>query len=100
MKNGTATWSRRATPTGFREYLQNVRRLSPWVAAAMVLIALWPTVCMSAEGGPTTCQSAVFLPLPWGDSADTWGMVAAVGAAVVTYFALRRLLRKRPAASS
>lgn len=77
-----------------------MRRLSPWVAAAMVLVALWPTVCMSAEGGPTTCQSAVFLPLPWGDSADTWGMVVAVGAALVTYVALRRLLRKRPAASS
>jgi MFS family permease len=52
----------------------------------------WP---MSAEGGPaTSCQSAVFLPLPWGGSADSWGMVAAGGAAILTSVALRRLLRR------
>ena len=68
-------------------------------AAVIVLVALWPTVCMSSEGGPTTCQSAVFLPLPWGDSADTWGMVVALGAALVTCLVLRRLLRKRTTAS-
>jgi hypothetical protein len=49
---------------------------------------------MSAEGGPTTCQSAVFLPLPWGDSADTWGVVAAIGAALLTFLGLRALLRR------
>jgi hypothetical protein len=50
---------------------------------------------MSGEGGPTTCQSAVFLPLPWGDSADTWGFLAAIGAALLTFIVLRMLLRRR-----
>ena len=80
-------------------YLPSVRRLIPWVAAAIVLVALWPTVCMSSEGGPTTCQSAVFLPLPWGDSADSWGMIVALAAARITYLLLRRLLRKQTTAS-
>ncbi|MFL6179249.1 MAG: hypothetical protein ACJ74E_05285 [Actinomycetes bacterium] len=73
-----------------------MRRLIPWVAAVLAVVALWPTVCMSAEGGPTTCQSAVLLPLPWGDNADSWGMVVAIGAALVTYVVLHRLLRQRP----
>ena len=42
-----------------------------------------------------TCQSAVFLPLPWGDNADTWGFLAAIGAALLTFIVLRRLLRRR-----
>lgn len=71
-----------------------MRRLLPWAGAIVVLVALWPTLCMSQEGGPTSCQSAVFLPLPWGESADTWGMVAAVSAALLTFFVLRRVLRK------
>ena len=66
----------------------------PWVGAALVLLALWPAVCMSEEDGPTTCQSAVSLPLPWGESADTWGMVAASGAALLTFLVLRTLLRR------
>jgi hypothetical protein len=70
-----------------------VRKVIPWVAAAVVLVALWPTLCMSAEGGPTTCQSAVFLPLPWGESADTWGWLAAVAGAAITFVVLRLLLR-------
>lgn len=70
-----------------------MRRLVPWLAAGLVLIVLWPTVCMSSEGGPTSCQSVVLLPLPWGDSADSWGMVVALGAALLTYAILRRLLR-------
>lgn len=72
----------------------DMRTLGPWIAGLIVLVALWPTVCMSSEGGPTSCQSAVFLPLPWGESADTWGMVAALGAAVLAYFAVRYLLRR------
>ncbi|QNN53700.1 hypothetical protein [Nocardioides mesophilus] len=71
-----------------------MRTLAPWTAATIVLVAFWPAVCMSAEGGPTTCQSAVLLPLPWGDSADTWGMAVPVVAALLTYFALRKLLRQ------
>ena len=47
-----AMWSRRPTSTGFPEYLPNVRRLSPWVAAAMILVALWPTVCTSSRRRP------------------------------------------------
>jgi hypothetical protein len=70
-----------------------VRKVIPWVAAAVVLVALWPTLCMSAEGGPTTCQSAVFLPLPWGESADTWGWLAAIAGAAITFVVLRLLLR-------
>src|SRR4051794_6512135 len=77
-----------------RGYVEHVRRVVPWLAASLVLVALWPAVCMSAESGPTTCQSAVFLPLPWGESTDTWGFVAAIGAALLTFIVLRRLLRR------
>ena len=78
-----------------RGYAPDMRGLVPWVGAIIVLVALWPTVCMSAEGGPATaCQSAVFLSLPWAESADTWGMVAAGGAAILTFVVLRKLLRR------
>jgi hypothetical protein len=73
-----------------------MRRLIPWVAAVFVALVLWPTVCVSTEGGPTTCQSAVLLPLPWGDNADSWGIAVALGAALVTYIILHKLLRRRP----
>lgn len=71
-----------------------MRTLGPWIAGFFVLVALWPTLCMSAEDGPTSYQSAVFLPLPWGESADSWGMAVALGAAVLAYFAVRYLLRR------
>lgn len=71
-----------------------MRTLGPWIAGFIVLVALWPTLCMSSEDGHTSCQSAVFLPLPWGDSADTWGMAVALGAAVLAYLAVRYLLRR------
>ena len=49
-----------------RGYAPDMRGLVPWVGAIIVLVALWPIVCMSAEGGPATaCQSAVFLRRPW-----------------------------------
>lgn len=72
-----------------------VRRFLPAACALAVLIALWPVLCMSGEDGPTSCQSVVFIPLPWGESADTWGMVVPIVLAVVTYLLLRRLLRPR-----
>jgi hypothetical protein len=71
-----------------------MRKVAPWIVALVVLIVLWPTLCMSSEGGPTSCQSAVLLPLPWGESADSWGMVVAVAAAVIAYVAVRWLLRR------
>ena len=71
-----------------------MRALGPWIAGFIVLVALWPALCMSSEDGPTSCQSAVLLPLPWGESADSWGMLAAVGAALLTYLAVRGLLRR------
>ncbi len=71
-----------------------MRVVGPWLAGLLVLVVLWPTVCMSSEDGPTSCQSAVLLPLPWGDSADTWGMVVAVGAALLAYVAAHYLLRR------
>jgi len=72
-----------------------MRKVWPWLGAAVVLVALWPTVCMSQEGGPaTSCQSALLVPLPWGESADTWGIATAVAVAMVAYFVLRRLLRR------
>jgi hypothetical protein len=71
-----------------------MRTLGPWIAGFIVLVALWPTVCVSSEGGATSCQSAVFLPLPWGESADTWGMVVALGASVLAYVAVRYLVRR------
>ena len=77
-----------------RRYRADMRTLGPWIAGFIVLVALWPTLCMSSEDGPTSCQSAVFLPLPWGESADTWGMVVALGAAVLVYFGVRYLLRR------
>ncbi len=69
-------------------------RLLPWLAAVIVAVALWPAVCVSEESGPTSCDS-LLLPLPWGDSADTWGWAAAIAAAVLTYFAIRGLLHWR-----
>lgn len=71
-----------------------MRVLGPSLAGLLVLIALWPALCVSSEDGPTSCQSAVFLPLPWGESADTWGMVVAGAAAVLTCLAVRHLLRR------
>jgi hypothetical protein len=71
-----------------------MRTLGPWLAGFIVLVVLWPTVCMSSEDGPSSCQSAAFLPLPWGKSADTWGMLVAGAAAVLTYVAVRFLLRR------
>jgi len=69
-----------------------MRSLGPWIAGVVVLVALWPALCVSEEGGATRCQS-VLLPLPWGESADSWGMVAAVGGALLVFFAVRHLLR-------
>ena len=74
-----------------------MRTVLPWIVGLVVLVVLLPTVCGSSEGGPTTCQSAVLLPLPWGESADTWGYVVAIGAAVAAYVATRLLLRSRGA---
>ena len=71
-----------------------MRALVPWVGAILALVFLWPTLCVSSEDGPTTCQSAVSLPLPWGESADTWGMAAAAGAAILVFVGLRLLLRR------
>ena len=73
-----------------------VRRLIPVACAVVVLIALWPAVCMSGEDEPTSCRSVV-IPLPWGESADSWGMVVPIVAALLTYVLLRQLLRRRPA---
>ena len=71
-----------------------MRRVVPWAAAIVVLVALLPAVCVSSEDGPTSCQSLVLLPLPWGDSADTWGYVVAFGAMLATFVSLRLLLRR------
>ena len=76
-----------------RHYGARVRTLGPSIAGVVVLIVLWPAVCMSEEDGPTSCISAVLLPLPWGESADNWGMVAAVGAALLAFGAVRYLVR-------
>jgi hypothetical protein len=64
----------------------------PWVAAVGVLVALLPATCVSQEGGPTSCQSLVLLPLPWGENADTWGYVVAFTSMLATFLALRLLL--------
>jgi len=76
-----------------------MRRMIPWLAALGVLVALLPTVCVSREGGPTSCQS-LLLPLPWGENADTWGYVVAFSAMVATFLALRLALRGRDADAS
>ncbi len=72
-----------------------MRRVLPWLAAVVVLVALLPAVCVSEEGGPTSCQSLVLLPLPWGENADTWGYVVAFAAMLATFLALRLALRPR-----
>jgi hypothetical protein len=75
-----------------------MRKLWPWIAAVLVLIALWPSVCVSQViGEPTSCESVLLLPLPslpLGGSAATWGSVIAVAAALATYFGLRKVLRR------
>ena len=72
-----------------------MRRVIPWLAALLVLVALLPAVCVSQEDGPTSCQSPVWLPLPWGENADTWGYVVAFAAMLATFMALRLALRGR-----
>lgn len=72
-----------------------VRGLVAWALGFVVLVALWPALCMSGEDEPTTCRSAVLLPLPWGEDADGWGIVAAVVASVVTVVLVRWVLRAR-----
>ena len=72
-----------------------MRRVIPWLAALVVLVALLPAVCVSQEDGPTSCQSLALLPLPWGENADTWGYVVAFAAMLATFLALRLLLRDR-----
>ncbi|GHJ61170.1 hypothetical protein NOK12_36880 [Nocardioides sp. OK12] len=68
-----------------------MRRVGPWVAGAVVLVALWPVLCVSSEDGPTNCRS-VLVALPWGEGADSWGMVVAAAAAVLAFVVVRRLL--------
>ena len=77
-----------------RRYRAGMRTSAPWIAGFIVLVSLWPALCVSSEYGPTSCKSGVFLPLPWGESADTWGMLMAVGAAALAYFAVRYRLRR------
>jgi len=72
-----------------------MRRVLPWLAAIVVLVALLPAVCVSQEGGPTSCQSLALLPMPWGNHTDTWGYVVAFAAMLATFVALRLLLRDR-----
>ncbi len=72
-----------------------VRRLSAWATAILVLLALWPAVCMSSEDEPTRCQSAFFLPLPWGENADSWGIVSALAASIASYFLVIAVSRPR-----
>ncbi|WP_432478241.1 hypothetical protein [Nocardioides sp. GXQ0305] len=74
-----------------------MRRVVPWLGAIAVLVALLPVVCSSSEDGATSCQSLVLLPLPWGESADTWGYVVAFAAMLATFLALRLLLDPRNA---
>lgn len=65
-----------------------MKLFGPGVAAFVTLVVLWPAVCMSSEDGPTTCQSAVFLDLPWGENADTWGIGVALGGALAVFVLL------------
>ncbi len=71
-----------------------MKGLLPWAAALLTLILLWPAVCVSSEDGPTSCQSLALVPLPWGESADTWGFVAALVGAVVAFVAVRLLVSR------
>ncbi len=74
-----------------------MRRAVAWVGALVVLVLLLPTLCMGSEDGATRCSS-LLLPLPWGESSDTWGYAVAIGASLTTFVALRLLLgpRRRP----
>lgn len=77
-----------------------MRSLVPWVLGFVVLVALWPALCMSQEDRPTTCQSALLLPLPWGEGADTWGYVVAVIAASATFYVARFTFNARATSHS
>ncbi len=71
-----------------------MRAVFPWLVGGMTLVALWPALCVSSEGGDESCQSALFLPLPWGRYTDTLGFVVAIGAALLASLTVRRLLRR------
>ena len=72
-----------------------MRKVLAGVAAMVVLIALWPALCMESENGASSCSSAVFLPLPWSSSsADTWGMVTALLAAIFAFVLVLKLPRR------
>jgi hypothetical protein len=67
----------------------------PWVTAVMILVALWPTLCMSGGRRADHLPERGFLPLPWGESADTRGWLVAIVAAMITFIVLRIALRRR-----
>ncbi len=71
-----------------------MRVVLPGLAAFVVLVVLWPAVCMGSEDVPTISCSSLLIRLPWRGSADSWGIVVAVVAAVLTYVGLRWLLRR------
>ena len=61
-------------------------------AGVGVLLGLWPAACMESEAGESSCTSALMLPLPWSaENADTWGMVVAVFAAILTFVLVTEL---------
>jgi hypothetical protein len=72
-----------------------MRMIWPGLAAVLVLVALWPLECVEAEGGPTLCQSALSLPLPWGATADSLGIAAALVGAILTFIGVTALVRRR-----
>jgi hypothetical protein len=65
------------------------------VVGVVVLLALWPALCVESEFGQSSCTSAVLLPLPWGvEQADTWGMVVAAFAALLAVVLTLKLARR------
>ena len=77
----------------------DMRAVVPSAAAFLVFVALFPLFGMSQEnedGLGTSLESSrsLLLPLPWGESADTWGYAVTFGASLLTFLLGRRLLRR------
>ena len=67
-------------------YLEVVRGFLAVAAAAIVLLATWPVLCVEGEYDDGSCMSAFLITLPWtAEDADMWAMLTTLPAALVVF---------------